>query len=54
MNFTTNATTLPASQGYGSRLVTAKLEGLGGKLGYDWTPNRLNVEMRFPLGALQE
>ncbi|WP_050032577.1 HWE histidine kinase domain-containing protein [Bradyrhizobium sp. LTSP857] len=43
----------PASQGYGARLVSATVSGLSGKLDYDWAPQGLKAEMRFPLASLQ-
>jgi two-component sensor histidine kinase len=43
----------PASQGYGSRLVAATVASLSGKLDYDWAPQGLKAEMRFPLASLQ-
>jgi two-component sensor histidine kinase len=47
------AVTAPTTTGYGSRLVAATVNGLGGKLDYDWSPQGLQVEMRFPVMSLQ-
>jgi len=47
------AVTPPARKGFGSRLITETLRGMGGTIDHDWSPNGLRVKLRIPSGNLE-
>jgi two-component sensor histidine kinase len=46
-------TALPVKTGFGSSLVSATVERLGGQITYDWRPEGLSTRLKLPLLALR-
>jgi two-component sensor histidine kinase len=43
----------PVSTGFGSRLIGATVQGIGGEIEYEWKPDGLQAHVRLPVAALR-